>query len=115
MNQRFVNLIKESWKANNLDFEYPSHMKARVVCIHFIVFFVSLGLIKYFRLCAGGALLAMWSWNYFALWKKGPAIYAEPYSLKKYEVVGTIYATIILSALFFVIMICPKDSAGHLP
>ena len=115
MNDRFRNFVVESWKANNLDFEYPSHMKAWVVCIHFIVFLVSLGFLKYYRFCGGGALLAMWSWNYFALWKKGPAIYAEPYSLKKYEIVGTIYATIILSVLFFVIMICPKDNAGHLP
>lgn len=107
MNDRFRNFVVESWKANNLDFEYPSHIRARVICIHLVVFSVSLGFMKYFRLCAGGALLAMWSWIYFALWKKGPAIYAEPYSLKKYEISGTIYATIILSALFFVIMILP--------
>ena len=116
MNQRLINLLVESWKEDNLEFfEYPSHMRAWVVCIHFVVFFTSFGLIKICRFFGAGAMIAMWSWNYFALWKKGPKIYAEPYSLKKYEVVGTIYATIILSALFFVIMICPKDSAGHLP
>lgn len=112
MNQRLVNLLVESWKENNLDFEYPSHMRAWVVCIHFVVFFTSFGLIKICRFFGAGAMIAMWSWNYFALGKKGPKIYAEPYSLKRYEICGTLRATILLSALLFLIMICDVSENG---
>ena len=59
---------------------------------------------KFCTLCGIGALLTLWSWDYFTLWKKGPKIYEKNYQLKKYEIFGTIYASILISLLIFIII-----------
>ena len=104
MKSSFLDFLNKSWKVAHLDFEYPSHIRRRIICIHLIFLFLFLGLMKFCTLCGIGALLTLWSWNYFTLWKKGPKIYEKNYQLKKYEIFGTIYASILISLLIFIII-----------
>ncbi len=95
--QKIIDSIRLSWKAQTLQFDYPFHAKRRVILWHVAAISISLLLCYIHPYIGIGAIPCMISWNYLFLFDKKRRVYKDSYSPKRYEYIGTLFATIIIS------------------
>ena len=98
--------VKEDWKVQTFQYDYLSHLKKKFVVGHFFFYlltWVLMGLLqKDFFLFL--QIPCMASWNYFVFFDKKYRAYKDDYKYKKYEFIGTLFATIGFSV--FICLIC---------
>lgn len=97
MREKTIERIRLGWKIQTLQFEYPSHAKQEVVLWHFVIVILSLLLCYVHKYFGFGVIPCMISWNYLFLFDKKRKAYRDSYVPKRYEYVGTIFATIIFT------------------
>lgn len=99
MNQRIINAIKEDWRIQTGQFEYLPHLKFRFAMWHLVVFVGTL--LSCFILPCLGLLSVpcVISWNYFVLFDKRRHAFKDDYRLKRYELIGTIWASFVVAAV----------------
>lgn len=96
-------LVSTMWKIQHLQFEYPAHVKSNIIFWHFFLlvtilctgYFIS----AEFRLFS---ILPIFSWNYYTLFDKKKRVYKDDYKIKRYEIIGTVNASLLVSALIAV-------------
>ena len=99
MKQRIVDTIKEDWRVQTCQFEYLSHLKLGFVMWHVAVF-IGMLLLCYFLTPLGLlSVPCVISWDYFVLVDKKRHVFKDDYKLQRYEFIGTIWASIVISAV----------------
>lgn len=96
MKRGIIDSIKDDWLGLTCQFEYWSHLKGAFVSWHLIAFIASLLATPFSAFFGAGCVLCLVSWNYFVLFDKNRRIYKDGYLPKRYEIIGTIWATIVL-------------------
>lgn len=107
--EKTVLSLKEAFKMQMLQFDYPRHAKDWVVFIHLAYILACLVLnvwISHVGLCS---LAGLASWNYFLLFDMKRCVYRDAYRPKPWEYVGTLVATVIFAVLIYHFSICPID------
>ena len=99
MKHRIVELIKEDWRIQTCQFEYLPHLKLGFVMWHVAVFTGTL--LSCYFLPSFGLLSVpcVVSWDYFILFDKKHRVFKDGYRLKRYEIIGTIWASIVICAV----------------
>ena len=98
MKEETIERIRLSWRAQTLQFDYPSHVKHGVILLHFVIAILSLLLCYVHTYFGLGVIPCMISWNYFFLFDKKRRVYKDSYMPQRYEYVGTIFATIVFTS-----------------
>ena len=99
MKQEVIDVVKEDWRIQTCQFEYLPHLKLGFVMWHLVVFIGAL-LLCYFSPHLGLlSIPCVISWNYFVLLDKKRRVFKGNYRLKRYEFIGTIWASIVISAV----------------
>ena len=99
MKQRIIDLIKEDWLIQTCQFEYMSHLKRGFVLWHLAVFTGTLLSCFFLRYLGLLSVPCMLSWNYFVLFDKKRRIFKDDYGLKRYEFIGTVWASLVVSVV----------------
>lgn len=106
ISDKIIKGVKEDWKVQTFQYDYLSHLKKKFVVGHFsfyLLTWVLMGLLqKDFFLFL--QIPCMASWNYFVFFDKKYRAYKDDYKYKKYEFIGTLFATIGFSV--FICLIC---------
>lgn len=99
MNPKIIDAIKEDWRIQTGQFEYLPHLKSRFAMWHLVVFAGTL--LSCFILPLLGLLSVpcVISWNYFILFDKRRRAFKDDYRLKRYEFIGTMWASFVVSAV----------------
>jgi hypothetical protein len=99
MKQRLIDSIKEDWRIQTCHFEYLPHLKLGFVRWHVAVF-TGMLLLSYFLTSLGLlSVPCVISWDYFVLFDKKHRVFKDDYKVKRYEFIGTIWASIVISAV----------------
>ena len=106
ISDKIIKRVKEDWKVQTFQYDYLSHLKKKFVVGHlsfYLLTWVLMGLLqKDFFLFL--QIPCMASWNYFVFFDKKYRAYKDDYKYKKYEFIGTLFATIGFSV--FICLIC---------
>jgi hypothetical protein len=114
MKRGIIDSIKEDWLSLTCQFEYWSHLKGIYVLWHLIAFIASLLASPFLPLLGAGCILCLISWNYFVLFDRRRRGYKDGYLPKRYEIIGTIWATIVLG-IVIVGFLFPSYDASKTP
>ena len=96
MKQRIIDAIKEDWRIQTCQFEYLPHLKLGFVIWHVAVFIGMLLLCCFLTHLGLLSVPCVISWDYFVLLDKKHRVFKDDYRLKKYEFIGTIWASIVI-------------------
>ena len=105
MKQKIIDAIKEDWRIQTCQFEYLPHLKLGFAMWHLAVCIGAL-LLCYFSPYLGFLCIpCVLSWNYFVLFDKKRRVFKDNYRLKRYEFIGTIWASILISTVIVCLII----------
>lgn len=99
LKQRVLNAVKEDWCMQTCQFEYLHHLKPRFSIWHSAAFTGAL-LLCFLSTCLGLlSILPLVSWNYYVLFDKKRRAFKDDYRLQRYEFIGTIWASFLMSGV----------------
>lgn len=99
MKQKVIDAVKEDWRIRTCQFEYLPHLKLCFVMWHMAVFTGTLLLCSFLPSLGLLSVPCVISWDYFVLLDKNHRVFKDDYRLKKYEFIGTIWASIVICAV----------------
>ena len=99
MKQKIIDAIKEDWRIQTCQFEYLPHLKFGFAMWHVAVFTGTLLLCFFLPSLGLLSVPSVISWDYFVLFDKKHRMFKDDYRLKRYEFIGTIWASIVISAV----------------
>ena len=115
MKQKIIDSIKEDWRIQTCQFEYWSHLKWNFVLWHLVLFIGSLLSCFLSRFCGLASIPCMISWDYFVLIDKKRLIYKDEYRPQKYEIIGTIWATLVTTIVIVGLIVSWSGEGGVCP
>ena len=99
MKQKNIDAIKEDWRIQTCQFEYLPHLKFGFVMWHVAVFTGTLLLCFFLPSLGLLSVPSVISWDYFVLFDKKRRVFKDDYRLKRYEFIGTIWTSIVISTV----------------
>lgn len=96
---RIIDTIKEDWRIQTCQFEYLPHLKWGFVMWQVVAFIGMLLLCCFLPSLGLLSVLCVISWVYFVLFDKKRRVFKDDYKLKRYEFFGTIWASVVISAV----------------
>ena len=99
MKQKNIDAIKEDWRIQTCQFEYLPHLKFGFVMWHVAVFTGTLPLCFFLPSLGLLSVPSVISWDYFVLFDKKRRVFKDDYRLKRYEFIGTIWTSIVISTV----------------
>ena len=97
MKRKLLEDIRKSWKIQMFQFDYLSHMKQKVLYMHLFCFVLCLGIGTKVVYALLGSIPCMLSFDFLVLFDKKRRAYLDSYVPQRYERIGTIYATVVVS------------------
>jgi hypothetical protein len=94
MKDKFVEMLRLSWKVQTFQYAYLSHVKGWFVLGHLFLLVVSLVLLCIHRCFGLFLILGIMSWNYFSFFDKSRIVYKDSYTPQAYERTGTLFTTV---------------------
>ena len=95
MKQTICDSIKEGWRIQTCQFEYWPHLKVQYVLWHLVLFVGSLLACMYCRFLGLIGVLCVISLAFLVLFDKRRRIFKDEYKLQAYELIGTVWATLV--------------------
>lgn len=97
MKRKILEDIRKSWKIQTFQFDYLSHVKQSVLYMHLFSFVLCFGIGVKVVYALLGCIPCMLSFDFFVLFDKKRRAYFDSYVPQRYEWIGTIYATVVVS------------------